>query len=104
MSTTLFDTCSIDTTFFANVSTGCYEEENFTQIESDILFYLNWYLHCPTAFSFFDHFVSLDIDCSKVIDSIESCMYFSIHGSDVDNLANNIFGLLSKTGEVIKMT
>lgn len=164
MSIKLFETCSIDTKLLATLSRGCYEEADFTQMENDILFSLNWYLHCPTALSFLDHFISLvpdhddgrtqmkavvktyskyliersvedyelsmqkpstialaaisnslkkismvpslcdEKDCSQIIDSIESCVHFSINGSEVDNVAKKIFDLPSKTADVSKIT
>ena len=36
-------------------------------------------------------------DCSKLIDAIERCMHFSIHGSDVDNVAKKMFDFGVKT-------
>jgi len=161
MSIKLFESCRIDTKLLSSLSRGCYEEEDFTQMENDILFSLNWYLHCPTALSFLDHFISLvpdhddgrsemkgivktyskyliersiedyklslekpstlalaaistslkkismvpslcnEKDCSKLIDSIESCVNFRIHGSDVENVAKKIADLPSKTVDVV---
>lgn len=156
MSIKLFESCKVDTQLLANLSRGCYKEEDFIKMENDILFSLNWCLHCPTAVSFLEHFINLvpdhddgrnqiksivktyskyliersvedyelslqkpstialaaisnslkkislvpslcnEKDCSKLVEAIESCTSFRVHGTDIEHVAKRILDLPSK--------
>ena len=52
----LFESFSIDTSFLARLSKQCYEKGEFTKMENDIVFSLNFNLNSPTALCFLECF------------------------------------------------
>ncbi len=75
MAIKLFEPEVIDITQLAGLSRGCYECSDFSRMECDMLFALDWHLNSPTPMLFLVHYLALlpaPTTCTKKFNLIKS--------------------------------